>query len=53
MKTLYLNRFQRESIYLKTSLGTMLTLNIALKKFSREIFRSFLASAAWAVKQLK
>jgi len=40
MKIPFLNRFQRESIYLKTTLGAMLTFNIACKKLGREISRS-------------
>jgi len=40
MKTPYLNRYQRELIYFKTNHGAMLELNMALKKFLREIYRS-------------
>jgi len=40
MKAPYLNKDQRELIYLSTTLGAVLILNIAIKKLCREIRRS-------------
>jgi len=39
MKKPYLNSEQREHIKYDTTLGAFLTLNIALKKFFREVFK--------------